>query len=287
SNGGTYLSDAVSSDVSVALFVFFEHMPFSTLLSTIALCLVVTFFVTSSDSGSLVIDNLTSGGDHDAPVWQRIFWALMQGVVASVLLLAGGLQALQTAAIASALPFLIVMLLMCFGLYIALKDDWLKINSVQSHNTSVQFTKTNVSWESHIDVLLSHPSQEEAQSFLDSVAQPALTKVRDSFLSRSITAEILNFDNRVRFVVPSEDHNDFVYGLRTRAFSITNPLESEVADGDIEYYRVEVFLEHGGQHYDVMGFTQDQLLADVVTQYEKYLHYLHLSSSEYLGSEAK
>ncbi|MCL1128167.1 BCCT family transporter [Shewanella sairae] len=287
SNGGTYLSDAVSKDVSVALFVFFEHMPFSTLFSTIALCLVVTFFVTSSDSGSLVIDNLTSGGDHNAPVWQRIFWALMQGVVASVLLLAGGLQALQTAAIASALPFLIVMLLMCFGLYKALKDDWLKINSVQSHNTSVQFTKTNVSWESHIDVLLSHPSQQEAQDFLDDVAQPALTKVCESFLSRSISSEILNFDNRVRFVVHSEEHNDFVYGLRIRAYTISNPLETDVnnADGDNEYYRVEVFLEHGGQHYDVMGFTQDQLLADVVTQYEKYLHYLHLSSSEYLGSE--
>jgi len=64
-----------------------------------------------------VIDNLTSGGDNNAPVWQRVFWALLQGVVASVLLLAGGLQALQTAAIASAMPFLCVMLLMCLGLY--------------------------------------------------------------------------------------------------------------------------------------------------------------------------
>lgn len=88
--GATYLAEAVNTDVSVALFVFFEHMPFSTLLSGIAICLVVTFFVTSSDSGSLVIDNLTSGGDNNAPVWQRVFWALLQGVVASVLLLAGG-----------------------------------------------------------------------------------------------------------------------------------------------------------------------------------------------------
>ncbi|MEZ9822599.1 BCCT family transporter [Shewanella sp. 10N.286.45.A1] len=288
--GATYLADAVSSDVSVALFVFFEHMPFSTLLSTIALCLVVTFFVTSSDSGSLVIDNLTSGGDHNAPVWQRIFWALLQGVVASVLLLAGGLQALQTAAVASALPFLIVMLLMCFGLFKALQDDWLKINSVQSHNTSVQFTKTNVSWEDHIDVLVSHPSEDEALGFLEKVAKPALNKACEAFNSKGVSAELLNFENRIRFVIANEEHNDFVYGLRIRAFSITNPVESEVADvaeGGSEYYRVEVFLEHGGQHYDVMGFTQEQVLADVVTQYEKYLHYLHLSSSEYMGDEAK
>ncbi len=74
-HGAEYLATAVSTDVSVALFTFFEHLPFSSLLSVIAVCLVVTFFVTSSDSGSLVIDNLTSGGDADAPVWQRIFWA--------------------------------------------------------------------------------------------------------------------------------------------------------------------------------------------------------------------
>ena len=285
-HGATYLAEAVSSDVSVALFVFFEHMPFSTLLSTIALCLVITFFVTSSDSGSLVIDNLTSGGDLEAPVWQRVFWALLQGVVASVLLLAGGLQALQTVAIASALPFLLVMLLMCLGLYRALRDDWIKLNSVQSHNTSVQYSKTDVDWEDHLDVLVSHPSEDDVQEFLEQVATPALTQVCESFIRRGIPAKVINLDNRVRFVIPSEDHNDFVYGLRIRAFTITNPLVSEVDDGETDYYRAEVFLEHGGQHYDVMGFTQKQILADVVTQYEKYNYYLHISSSEYLGGDA-
>ncbi|MEW6997567.1 BCCT family transporter [Colwelliaceae bacterium BS250] len=283
-DGGTYLKDAISTDVSVALFVFFEHMPFSTMLSTIALCLVVTFFVTSSDSGSLVIDNLTSGGKGDSPVWQRIFWALLQGVVASILLMAGGLQALQTLAIASALPFLLIMLLMCLGLYRALQDDWLKINSVQSHNTSVQFSQTNVSWEDHIDVLLSHPSQKDAHKFLKNVALPALNKVSKSFIKKHVITEVQTFEDRIRFIVSNEEYDDFVYGLRIRAFTISNQTEIESDDG--HYYRVEVFLEHGGQHYDVMGFTEDQILADIVTQYEKYLHYLHLSNSEYLGQDS-
>lgn len=284
-HGATYLSDAVSSDVSVALFMFFEHMPMSTLLSTIALCLVVTFFVTSSDSGSLVIDNLTSGGDPKSPVWQRIFWALLQGVVASVLLLAGGLQALQTVAIASAMPFLIVMLLMCFGLFKALQDDWLKINSVQSHNTSVQYAKTNVSWEERIDVLVSHPSHEDAVLFLKHVAAPALEKACLSFVKRNIPAQMQYVEDRVRFIIQETEQGDFVYGLRIRAYTIPNPLEAEIKDGDVNYYRVEVFLEHGGQQYDVMGYTEEQILADVVTQYERYLHYLHLSSSEYVSDE--
>jgi choline/glycine/proline betaine transport protein len=280
--GGQYLADAVSTDVSVALFKFFEHMPFSNLLSVIAVCLVVTFFVTSSDSGSLVIDNLTSGGDANSPTWQRIFWALLQGVVASVLLLAGGLQALQTAAIASAMPFLLVMLLMCFGLYRALQDDWLKINSVQLHTTSVQYAKTNIGWEERIAVLVSHPSLEQAKAFLVSVATPALSKVCLSLVSKGIEAQLFELEDHTRLVVDNEDQPAFTYALRLRAFTIATMSDAEVSQGESQYYRVEVFLEQGGQHYDVMGYTEEQILADVVTQYEKYLHYLHLSQSEFI-----
>ncbi|GIU14889.1 BCCT family transporter [Shewanella glacialipiscicola] len=279
-HGAKYLADAVNTDVSVALFVFFEHMPFPTLLSGIAICLVVTFFVTSSDSGSLVIDNLTSGGDSNAPVWQRVFWALLQGVVASVLLLAGGLQALQTAAIASAMPFLVVMLFMCLGLFKALKNDWLKINSVQLHNTSVQYAKTNMSWEERIGVLVSHPTHEEAQYFLNNVATPALSKVCQHFMAKGIAADLEYLDGRVRLVISNELNLPFVYGVRTRCFEIINPVGTEIEQGDTLYYRAEVYLEQGGQHYDVMGYTEDQILADVVTQYEKYLHYLHLSNAD-------
>ncbi|ABX48749.1 BCCT family transporter [Shewanella sp. SP1S1-7] len=279
--GATYLAEAVNTDVSVALFVFFEHMPFPTLLSGIAICLVVTFFVTSSDSGSLVIDNLTSGGDNNAPVWQRIFWALLQGVVASVLLLAGGLQALQTAAIASAMPFLVVMLFMCLGLFKALKNDWLKINSVQLHNTSVQYAKTNMSWEERIGVLVSHPTHEEAQVFLNNVATPALSKVCQHFMTKGIVADLEYLDGRVRLVISNEVNLPFVYGVRTRCFEITNPIGTEIEQGNTLYYRAEVYLEQGGQHYDVMGYTEEQILADVVTQYEKYLHYLHLSNADH------
>lgn len=289
-DGATYLAQAVSSDVSVALFKFFEHLPFSTFLSVIALCLVVTFFVTSSDSGSLVIDNLTSGGDSNAPVWQRIFWAVLQGVVASVLLLAGGLQALQTAAIASALPFLLVMLLMCFGLYRALKDDWLKINSVQQHNTSVQYAKTNMSWQDRIGVLVSKPSFDEAQVFIATVARPALAEVQSIFVEKGVQAEIVHLDHRARLIIGADEPLAFVYGMRIQAFTMTASAGTvETAENtekeEQTFYRVEVFLEHGGQQYDVMGYTQEQITADIVSQYERYLQYLHLSNSAPVGNE--
>jgi choline/glycine/proline betaine transport protein len=122
--GLTGLADAVAADTSVALFQFLQ-LPFSGLMALLAI-LVVTFFVTSSDSGSLVVDILTSGGREDSPVWQRIFWAIVEGVIAAALLMAGGLTALQTATIASALPFTIIMILMCWGLLRSLRIEAFK-----------------------------------------------------------------------------------------------------------------------------------------------------------------
>ena len=279
-HGAQYLADAVSSDVSVALFTFFQHLPWSGFLNILGVCLVVTFFVTSSDSGSLVVDNLTSGGDENAPVWQRIFWALLEGVVASVLLLAGGLKALQTASIASAMPFLVVMLLMCIGLFKALKDDRLKLMSVRLHNTSVQYSQTSVPWQKHLEVLVSHPSYAEARSYLNEVAEPALGNVEREFTQRGIDVKLQHEQDRVRLMIDDPELQTFVYALRIRSFILPGLPETE----DRHYYRVEVFLEHGGQYYDVMGYTPEQLQADVVTQYEKYLHYLHLSNAEYVSN---
>ena len=107
---------AVKEDVAVALFVLLEHYPLSSITCGLAVCIVVTFFVTSSDSASLVIDIITSGGHLNPPKIQRVFWASMEGVVAAVLLMGGGLLALQTAVVATGLPFALVLLLLSFSL---------------------------------------------------------------------------------------------------------------------------------------------------------------------------
>ncbi|MEX0811934.1 MAG: BCCT family transporter [Chitinophagales bacterium] len=125
-SGDTRLIDAVNDNVATALFVFLEKYPFAIALNVVAVILIAGFFVTSSDSGSLVIDSLTSGGKIDAPVGQRIFWAVSEGAVAAVLLIGGGLQALQTAAIVTGLPFTLILMIMCYSLYKGLKEDMQK-----------------------------------------------------------------------------------------------------------------------------------------------------------------
>lgn len=130
--GDNTIANAVNDNVATALFVFLEDYPFAFILNVIAIILIAGFFVTSSDSGSLVVDNLTSGGKIDAPVGQRIFWALAEGAVAAVLLIGGGLQALQTATIVTGLPFAIILIVMCFSLYKGLDEDFKKLKKRES-----------------------------------------------------------------------------------------------------------------------------------------------------------
>lgn len=133
-NGNTAIADAVQNDVSTALFVFLETIPFTEAISVLAIVLVTSFFITSSDSGSLVVDSLTSGGKISAPVGQRIFWATTEGAVAAVLLIGGGLQALQTATIITGLPFAFLLLTMCYSLHKGLSQDLKKKKEAEKAN---------------------------------------------------------------------------------------------------------------------------------------------------------
>ena len=124
-NIGILGADGLTS-VPLAMFQMFDELPMGTILSVIGILLVLVFFITSSDSGSLVIDSITSGGKIDAPVPQRIFWASTEGAIAAALLWIGGteaIQALQAGAISTGLPFTIVLLLMCVSLVLGLRTE--------------------------------------------------------------------------------------------------------------------------------------------------------------------
>lgn len=113
---------AVQADVSVALFQLLERFPLASASCLIAVVVIVAFFVTSSDSASLVIDIITAGGHPDPPTAQRVFWAVLEGVVAATLLLGGGLKALQAASICAGLPFALILLFMAYSLYLGLRS---------------------------------------------------------------------------------------------------------------------------------------------------------------------
>lgn len=135
--GAVDLVGAVDADVATALFAMLEGFPLSAVTSVIGIILVVVFFVTSSDSGSLVVDHLTSGGKLDSPKPQRVFWAVMEGVIAAVLLVGGGLTTLQTASITTGLPFAIILLFIVWALYVGFRRELVALDAVRQHAEAV------------------------------------------------------------------------------------------------------------------------------------------------------
>ncbi|MFW1677806.1 BCCT family transporter [Pontibacter sp. JAM-7] len=275
------IAEAVAADTSVALFQFFEHLPFSGIASLLATILVITFFVTSSDSGSLVVDMLTSGGTgDDSPVWQRIFWSVTEGLIAAGLLLAGGLSALQTATIASALPFTIVMLLMCWGLLRALRLEVVKRVSLRDAMLAPHVVHRPVSWEKRLSRIMQHSSYDEVIKFLNTLVEPAFEKVMHEFTKRGLQAKVSHDDkHRIWIKVSHGDEQDFFYSVHARPFTPPSFVmrDTSAKRGKVlRYCRAEVYLKEGGQDYDIMGWTEDQVIADVIDQYEKHMHFLQV-----------
>ncbi|HSX94806.1 MAG TPA: BCCT family transporter [Hydrogenophaga sp.] len=121
---GIPLSDAVSADVSTALFAMFDALPLGAVMSVVATLLVVVFFITSGDSATLVLSMMSTGGNENPPARVKVIWGALISGIAISLLLAGGLKAVQTATIVFAVPFALVIVLMAIALWRGVRDDW-------------------------------------------------------------------------------------------------------------------------------------------------------------------
>jgi choline/glycine/proline betaine transport protein len=270
----TAVSEAVANDVTLALFVFLEQFPLGVYVSWFAMALIVFFFVTGADSSALVIDTLTSGGREDGPVARRVFWAIVSGIIGAILLSTGGLDALQTASIAGALPFTFVMLLMCWGLWKGLQREGLRQNAlVQSLRP-----RQSASWQRQLQGILNHPGKAETERFMQETATPALEAVALELEKRTLTSQVDNKPDRLKLIVTPGEAEEFIYGIRMRRYETPGYsfFESQSNRKRAEYYyRAEVFLSDGGQDYDVMGFTKEELIQDVLQQYDRHFQYLH------------
>jgi choline/glycine/proline betaine transport protein len=279
--GYTELVTQVQADKAVALFQLLDILPWSTVVSFLAVLLIVTFFVTSSDSGSLVVDSLASGGVLETPVWQRIFWAVLQGTIAAVLLMAGGLSALQTMTMVSALPFAIIILLAAVGMWRALVIEGHRETSLQAHMAHSRHM-TGSQWRHRLTAMIHYPVRDEVESFIRNTAMGSMTKVVEELRKAGWDATV-EFDEqfiRAELAVTRDEYVGFIYDIRL----ITTPVpeyayssrEAAVSDAN-EYCRAEVFLRRGGRSYDVFGYDEMDIIRDILNQFENYLHFLNVA----------
>ncbi|MFD2649336.1 BCCT family transporter [Devosia albogilva] len=263
------LGQAIVDDVSVGLFRFFEYLPLTGLTSTLAVLLVSIFFITSSDSGSLVVDSIAAGGETQTTTGQRIFWCAMEGVVAASLLLAGGLGALQSATVASALPFTFVMLALVWSLFVGMRADLAQ----QVHRTAVPpaHPAAGHTWQRRLALMLKPPGKAEVERFIDNEVRQALQQVAGELTARGRAASLSDQeDGSIALRSPAEGVRDFIYGVSL----VEQPLPSftPMAVGKPEMrFEAHTYFSSGGRGYDITGMTREQLIADVLVQFERYL----------------
>lgn len=269
------LMQAVQRDSSVALFEFLHGMPFSSIMSVLATLLIMLFFVTSADSGALVTDYLTAKSDQ-SPTWQRLFWTVLMALLAIILLYAGGLAALQSATMLSALPFTLIMLLISWGLIKALHLEVTKMQALQVARITPRAIHNPRSWQQRLGLIMHYPhSQQEIIDYIQSDVRQAFSSIQKEFQRRQHTAVIDEIENGLSIRVDHQDEANFVYAVVARKTLPPSfmPTPEEEAR---QYYQAEVFLNEGGQNYDVMDWTREDLLQDILDQYERHLHFLSM-----------
>ena len=276
-DNGVSLVNTALEDSPTALFMMLEQLPWSTLMSLVATLLIMTFFVTSSDSGSLVIDIITSGGNEDPPVWQRIFWAVTEGVVAAALLLAGGLSALQTASIISALPFACVMFLMCIGLIKGLHMETIKRPYLPGTVPRAPQSPSPKHWQQRLRALIGEHRQQDVRDFIEQIARPAMQEVSLQIDATQLQSRIEETHTMIKLIVDHGTTTEFKYEIRLREYGIPSVAFPKLPRRDQEktYWRAEVYLKEGPQQYDVAGYTLEQLTGDLLAQFEMHMQLLH------------
>ena len=266
---------AVQQDSSVALFEFLHSLPFSAVMSVLATFLVMLFFVTSADSGALVTDYLTAKSEN-SPMWQRLFWTVLMAVLAIVLLLVGGLSALQSATMMSALPFTFILLLICWGLLKALHLEVTKMNALQQARITPRAIQNPRSWQQRLGLIMHYPhSEQEIQHYIDSEVFNAFKSVQKEFQRRQLEVSIQSIDGGMELRVDHHNEINFVYQVVAQE-TVPPSFMAEATPNEVKYYQAEVFLREGGQNYDVMDWTLEDLLQDIIDQYERHLHFLSL-----------
>lgn len=256
------ISDAVQADLSTALFHFFEHLPGTAITSVLAIGLVAVFFVTSADSGSLVIDTLASGGAEETPRWQRIYWCVMQGLAAALLLLAGGLGALQAATLVAALPFAVIMIMACFGLARQMNAD-LKGEAVETEAPPIR---------ERLKRIFSPASRKDIARQIERQAAPALVEVRDALSNEGLDHSRVEMDeNGVWLVVEHANGRDFLYriGARSRPLPALTALEAPEGRRALEW-RMTAQTGDGTRPRDLTGFSRTQIVADVLEHLQRW-----------------
>ena len=284
------LGQMISSPETL-LFKFLDYLPFSSVTGLVSLVVISLFFITSADSGIYVLNNIASRDKSlVAPRWQAMMWGILMSVVAIVLMQAGGLANLQTMTLLVALPFAMLMLLMCFSLWKGLNADK-KYFDTKVNPTSIFWTGDK--WKERLEQMMNQTQEKDILRFLKHTVLPAMRELRQELIGKYDLSVQINtlFDQdepAVELVIQKDLMRDFMYGVKSIGREVSEQLINDDNLPHIQHsmtYEPYTYFFDGRVGYDVQYMDQDELIADMLKHYERYLSLLDDVGQELMAHE--
>lgn len=285
--GNTAFAELAVQSPERGWYALLELFPGATILIALATLSGLLFYITSANSGAMVMSNFSTSipdPSEDGPKWLRIFWAVLTAVLTISMLIAGGVITMEYATLIFALPVTIIVYLVMFSFTKALKIERAEREGTVLRRPSVTPSGGHIperSWKQRLGQMLAYPSKRETEQFLDRVVRPALNDVANEFERQGYKIDRDNIPHISDDIdiggpllkVSTDAQNDFYYQVsmvETPSPTFSGKM-SPVSD---VYYRLEVTTQTGSGGYDLMGLTKQQVIDDVLEQYEAYLTFI-------------
>ncbi|MCV0159591.1 choline BCCT transporter BetT [Pseudomonas aeruginosa] len=284
--GASELGRVAIEQPSMALYQMLQNYPWSRAVITVTVLVSFVFFVTSADSGTVVLSTLSAHGgsaDDDGPKWLRVFWGSVTALVTGGLLFAGSIDALKSAVVLTSLPFSLILLLMMWGLHKAFYMESQR-QRARSHSLAPLMSgngKRSGGWKRRLSQAVHFPSRDEVYRFMNDVVRPAISEVSEVFREKglAVDAQLDPGNASLSLEIGHGEQHRFLYQVLMRGYF--TPSFAHAGMGGLHlknrrYFRAEVHLAEGSQDYDLMGYTKEQIINDMLDQYERHLQFLHL-----------
>ena len=284
------LGQMISSPETL-LFKFLDYLPLSGVTGLVSLVVISLFFITSADSGIYVLNNIASRDKSlAAPRWQAVMWGVLMSVVAIVLMQSGGLANLQAMTLLVALPFAILMLLMCFSLWKGLNADK-KYFDTKVNPTSIFWTGDK--WKERLEQMMNQTQEKDILRFLKHTVLPAMRELRQELIGKYDLSVQINTlfeqdEPAVELVIQKDLMRDFMYGVKSIGREVSEQLINDDNLPHIQHsmtYEPYTYFFDGRVGYDVQYMDQDELIADMLKHYERYLSLLDDVGQELMAHE--
>lgn len=280
---------ALADNPDALMFKFLDFLPLSELVSYLVILIIVIFFVTSADSGILVMNSIATKNAARSPKWQMVFWGALLAILALMLLNTGGLQALQTMTLITALPFSMIMLLFCVSLVKALVID----RSYYDRDFSVSTVPwSGEFWKDRLKQIISFKSSASVDQFIDTTVKLAFEELQSEFKQNGIEAKIKKVDSpgTIEIEIRYDVVNNFIYGVKNQVKVVSDYVMEENNLPDIEdkkTYFPKSYFGDAREGYDVQYFTKNELISDVLKHYERFLEIISEEKNEmFISSNA-